>query len=228
MPFSRKEKLNFSFLGSGKIKRFWLQKLCLYIATFIVILVIHGLLIGLVYELNIFKMPTEKIHQLIDTQLSPNGIQKIAAPYLHKMADNTVLRPYAQYLIGFFMVFGRVEGGNTTYFFGQVTNQSFRAYFPMVFLIKESLPLLILLLFSIAVGLTMLLKKNLPCISEKNLDQHQKLFRRSHRRIFDAFFHRFVLVCEHHRKSQYRLPPSLSDLAVHVYFDRQRSDCFWK
>ena len=164
---ARKEKLSFSFLGSGKIKKFWVQKLYLYITTFIVIFAIHGLLIGLVYELNIYKMPTEKIHQLIDTQLSPNGIQKIAAPYLHKMADNTVLRPYSQYLVGFFMVFGRVEGGNTTYFFGQVTNQSFRAYFPLVFLIKESLPLLILLLFSIAVGLTILLKKNLPSFPKK-------------------------------------------------------------
>ncbi|MCX6763101.1 MAG: glycosyltransferase family 39 protein [Candidatus Moranbacteria bacterium] len=163
----RKEKLGFSFLGSGKIKKFWLQKLYLYIATFIVILAIHGLLIGLVYELNIFKMPTEKIHQLISTQLSPNGLQKIAAPYLHKMADNSVLRPYSQYLTGFFMVFGRVAGGNTTYFFGQVTNQSFREYFPLVFLIKEPLSILILLVFSIAIGLVLILKNNLPEFPKK-------------------------------------------------------------
>jgi hypothetical protein len=162
----RKEKLNFSFLGSGKIKRFWLQKIYLYIATFIVILAIHGLLIGLVYELNIYKMPTEKIHQLIDTQLG-GGTKQLVSPYLHKMADNTVLRPYSQYLVGFFMVFGRVAGGNTTFFFGQVTNQSFRAYFPLVFLIKETLPFLILLLFSIAVGATMLLKNNLPSFPKK-------------------------------------------------------------
>jgi len=163
---ARKEKLPFSFLGSGKIKRFWAQKLYLYIATFIVILAIHGLLIGIVYELNIYKMPTEKIHQLIDTQLGGNTKQ-LVSPYLHGMANNAVLRPFSQYLIGFFMVFGRVAGGNTTFFFGQVTNQSFRAYFPMVFLIKESLPLLILLIFSIAVGLTMFLKNNLPSFPKR-------------------------------------------------------------
>jgi len=163
----RKEKLEFSFLGSGKIKRFWLQKLYLYVATFIVVLAIHGILIGIVYEANIYKMPTEKIHQLVDTQLSSNGIQKIAAPYLHRMADNSVMRPYSQYLTGFFMVFGRVEGGNTTYFFGQVTNQSFREYFPLVFLIKEPLPILILLAFSIAIGLAIILKKNLPEFPKK-------------------------------------------------------------
>ena len=162
----RKEKLGFSFLGSGKIKRFWLQKLYFYIATFIVILAIHGLLIGIVYEFNLFKMPTEKIHQLIDTQLGGNTKQ-LVSPYLHKMADNSVLRPYSQYLIGFFMVFGRVAGGNTTYFFGEVTNQSFRAYFPMVFLIKEPLSILILLIFSIAIGLVMMLKNNLPDFPKK-------------------------------------------------------------
>jgi hypothetical protein len=163
---ARKEKLGFSFLGSGKIKRFWMQKIYFYCATFLVILIIHGLLIGLVYELNMFKMPTEKIHQLIDTQLGGNTKQ-LVSPFLHSMANNAVLRPYSQYLIGFFMVFGRVAGGNTTYFFGQVTNQSFRAYFPMVFLIKETIPLLILLLFSIAVGFTMMLKNNLAGFPKK-------------------------------------------------------------
>lgn len=162
----RKEKLGFSFLGSAKIKKFRLQKLYLYLVTFIIIFAIHGLLIGLVYELNIFRMPPEKIHQLIDTQLY-GGTQNLVVPYLHKMANNTILRPYAQYLIGFFMVFGRVEGGNTTFFFGQVTNQSFRSYFPMVFLIKESLPTLILLIFSIAVGFALMLKNNLPNFPKK-------------------------------------------------------------
>ncbi|HLM84365.1 MAG TPA: glycosyltransferase family 39 protein, partial [Candidatus Bathyarchaeia archaeon] len=164
--FARKEKLDFSFLGSGRFKKLWVQKLYLYITTFIVVFIIHGILIGLVYELNMFRMPPDKIHQLVNTQLY-GGAQNMVAPYLHKMADIAVLRPYAQYLIGFFMVFGRVAGGNTTYFFGQVTNQSFRAYFPMVFLIKETIPMLILLLFSIAVGVTMFLKNNLPSFPKK-------------------------------------------------------------
>ena len=59
------------------------------------------------------------------------------------------------------MVFGRVEGGNTTYFFGQVTNQSFREYFPLVFLIKEPIPSIILLLTAIAIGFYLLLRNNL-------------------------------------------------------------------
>ena len=158
--FFRKEKLPFSLLGSGKIKRFWLQKFYLYAASFTIIFLIHVLVVGIVYQANIYRMPTEKIHQLIDTQLY-GGAQNAAAPIFHKMANNPVLRPYSQYLTGLFMVFGRVAGGNTTYFFGQVTNQSFREYFPVVFIIKEPVPSLMLLLIAISVGLYFLLRNNL-------------------------------------------------------------------
>lgn len=164
--FARKEKLPFSFLGSGKIKKFWVQKFYFYAATFIVALLIHLVLIGIVYELNIFAMPPAKIHQLADTQIY-GKIATIAKPFIHKMADNPILRPYSQYLIGLVMVFGRVAGGNTTYFFGQVTNQSFRAYFPMVFLIKEPLPNLLLMLMAAATGLYLALKRNLSKFPRK-------------------------------------------------------------
>jgi hypothetical protein len=158
--FARKEKLKSSFWGSQKIRKFWLQKFYHYAASFILIIVICFALIWAVYAVNIYKMPAEKVHQLIDTQLGSGTLKLVGNP-LHKMADNAILRPMGQYLIGFFMVFGRVAGGNTTYFFGQVTNQSFRAYFPMVFLIKETIPLLILLLTASALGLYLFLRNNL-------------------------------------------------------------------
>jgi len=157
---SRKDALKFSFLWSGKVKKFWLKKLYLYFATFTVAFLIHILLIGIVYQLNIFQMPTEKIHQLVDTQLY-GGSKNLTGETLHKMANHPVLRPYSQYLIGLFMVFGRVAGGNTTYFFGQVTNQSFREYFPLVFLIKEPLSILIFLLSSAAIAIYFFLRNNL-------------------------------------------------------------------
>ena len=158
--FFRKERLPVSFWGSGKIKKFWLQKFYHYAVSFLLVFIICFAIVWIVYEANIYKMPTEKIHQLIDTQLY-GGAKNIAANPLHKMANNTLLRPYAQYLTGFFMVFGRVEGGNTTYFFGQVTNQSFREYFPIVFLIKEPVPTLLLLLSALAIAIYFILRNNL-------------------------------------------------------------------
>jgi hypothetical protein len=158
--FFRKDKLPFSFLGSRKIKKFRVQKFYFYATTFIAALLIHLALIGIVYELNIYAMPPAKIHQLADTQIY-GKIATIAKPFIHKMADNPILRPYSQYLIGLVMVFGRVAGGNTTYFFGQVTNQSFREYFPMVFLIKEPIANLLLILLAVVTGLYLALKRNL-------------------------------------------------------------------
>ncbi|MDI6778196.1 MAG: glycosyltransferase family 39 protein [Patescibacteria group bacterium] len=158
--FFREEKIKKSFLGSLKIKKFWLQKFCHYTVTFAVIMIVCFAMIWVVYEANTYKMPTEKIHQLIDTQLY-GGSKNVASAPLHKMADRAVLRPLAQYFIGFFMVFGRVAGGNTTYFFGQVTNQSFREYFPLVFLIKEPIPTLILLFSTLAIAAYFILRNNL-------------------------------------------------------------------
>ncbi len=162
--FFREEKLPVSILGSGKIKKFWLKKFWHYTVSFALIFVICFALIWVVYEANIYKMPAEKVHELIDTQLY-GGAQNLASPYLHKMADIPVLRPLAQYFIGFFMVFGRVAGGNTTYFFGQVTNQSFREYFPLVFLIKEPIPTLILLIAAISIGFYFMIRNNLAALS---------------------------------------------------------------
>jgi hypothetical protein len=55
-----------------------------------------------------------------------------------------MLKPLVQYVLGLTMVLARVAGGNTTYFMGQVTNQSFHAYFPVLFTLKTQLSFLII------------------------------------------------------------------------------------
>ena len=65
------------------------------------------------------------------------------------MAEQPILRPYAQYFLGLFMVFQRATGGNTTFFLGDVTNKGWRHYFPIVYLIKTPLALHILTIISL-------------------------------------------------------------------------------
>jgi len=65
------------------------------------------------------------------------------------MADKPILRPYAQYLLGLLMVTQRTGGGNTAYFMGEVSSTAWKSYFPIVYLIKEPIPILILLLLAI-------------------------------------------------------------------------------
>lgn len=65
------------------------------------------------------------------------------------MADKPLLRPIAQYMLGILMVTQRSAGGNTTYFLGEVSASGSSLYFPIVYLLKEPLPVLILTIFAL-------------------------------------------------------------------------------
>ena len=62
------------------------------------------------------------------------------------MARRPLTRPLAHYMLGVLMVIQRAAGGNTSYFLGEVSNIGSRLYFPVVYLLKESLPALIFFL----------------------------------------------------------------------------------
>ncbi|MGB9609043.1 MAG: hypothetical protein ACPL3E_01565, partial [Minisyncoccia bacterium] len=67
------------------------------------------------------------------------------------MTKNKITRPFAHYFLGVLMVVQRSAGGNTAYFMGEVSASGWKSYFPVVYLLKETIPFLILLL--IALGL---------------------------------------------------------------------------
>jgi hypothetical protein len=58
------------------------------------------------------------------------------------------------------MVINRVQSGNITYLMGEVTNQSFAWYFPISFVLKTPLPMLILLFGAIVAGVVSYLRKS--------------------------------------------------------------------
>lgn len=111
-------------------------------------MVIGYLLVYPVYMFHITNYPAAK--QMSDTQY-------IASQFPLKLAGNTViwmskqpiLRPYAQYTLGLFMVFQRATGGNTTFFLGDVTNKGWKSYFPILYAIKEPLTLHILTIIAL-------------------------------------------------------------------------------
>lgn len=65
------------------------------------------------------------------------------------LTQNKILKPFAQYLLGALMVFQRSSGGNTGYFLGMVSAGGWHYYFPVVFLIKEPIPSLIIIFFAV-------------------------------------------------------------------------------
>lgn len=69
------------------------------------------------------------------------------------MTKNQVTRPVAQYMLGVLMVFQRADGGNTNYFLGTVSAAGSHIYFPVVYLLKEPLPVILLALFALCLAI---------------------------------------------------------------------------
>lgn len=80
-------------------------------------------------------------------------------------ADKPYLHSFANYLLGLLMVFQRQSGGNTGYFFGEITNEGWKSYFPLVYLLKEQLSLHFMTFIAIFSSLSILLYKEKKLIS---------------------------------------------------------------
>lgn len=76
------------------------------------------------------------------------------------MAHNPVLRPFAEYLLGIFMALQRVDGGNTIYFLGQIRQDGGSLYFPLLFLLKETVPTLIIVFVALVLALWWMIRRD--------------------------------------------------------------------
>jgi len=99
------------------------------------------------YQFHTLNYPPER--QLADAEhnLKTYGNRLLAEPTIW-LSDKPFLRPYGQFFTGLLMVIQRASGGNTTYFLGEISNVAWPHYFPIVFLLK--IPLVLLILMTIA------------------------------------------------------------------------------
>lgn len=129
---------------------------------------VAAVVIWIVYEANIYKMPSETFAKTIDFFFAADDTNlkaSITNKTLHALNQSNLTRPWATYMFGPAWMFKRVSGGNGAYFLGQVGN-GFTSYFPTVFAIKETLPFLILALFA----LLFTLKQSLTSIAKNILN----------------------------------------------------------
>ncbi len=124
-----------------------LKRFMLYASYFMLVLVIGCLLIWPIYQYHVWNYPPEK--QVEDFKFFISVYPDFIKKPIIWAAENPILRPYAQYLTGLFMVFHRAAYGHTTYFLGEISNLGWKNYFPVVYLIKEPLTLHILTLVAI-------------------------------------------------------------------------------
>ena len=113
----------------------------------LLVFLIGGALIYAVYFIFTFNYPAERQYSDSTSILQSFGKRWLADPVI-AMAQNRILQPIGQYLLGILMVMQRSSGGNTAYFLGEVSGAGSRLYFPIVFLMKETLPALIIIFFA--------------------------------------------------------------------------------
>jgi 4-amino-4-deoxy-L-arabinose transferase-like glycosyltransferase len=119
------------------------QRIKLYIGGLAFIFAVSFIMVWLFYIPHTWNMPLDVQDRLIISSL-PFGIGQKAAEVLSGINHLPFMKSIVQYLLGMAMVFNRVQGGNTTYLLGEVTNQSFPLYFPITYLIKTPVPMLFL------------------------------------------------------------------------------------
>jgi len=137
----------FAFLGlvwwlikSGGLKK--------TLKILVLVFVIGYILVWPVYQYHVWNYPNEKQAQDTEFLLSSHPI-RFLGQVLSWAAQKPVLKPYAQYFLGLFLVFQRASGGHTTYFLGEVSAAGWKNYFPIVYIIKEPLTFHILTLVAL-------------------------------------------------------------------------------
>jgi len=138
----------------------WFAKLGSFKKAFQILFVSFAvcfLVIWPVYQFHVWNYPPERQVSDSKTILSSHGF-RLGADLVVWAADKPVLRPYAQYFLGVMMVTQRVVGGNTTYFLGQVSKTSWRAYFPIMYLAKETAVFHVMTLIAIGYALSRIRK----------------------------------------------------------------------
>lgn len=135
-----------------------------YIWKYAIAVILCCVVIWLGYFLNTLNMPAERLLAISDYVFKDFPVDSqggtltahLAKTAITWMAGVPFLKPLAEYFLGLTMVFARTADGGKHYFLGAVTTQHTPAYFPVVFLIKETLPFLFLLAASLLYALSRL------------------------------------------------------------------------
>lgn len=128
------------YLKIRENKKFW-PNLFRYLGGTIMLYAIgYIFIVWPVYIFHTANYPIDR--QINDTKqiLQTFGMRPVANLIIW-LAGLPILRALAQYGLGLAMVLQRAVGGNTTYFLGEINNTGWPLYFPIVYLIKETLTL---------------------------------------------------------------------------------------
>ena len=139
--------------SENKLKSIWF-----YLYSLLIIFLIGYFIVYNFYFVFTLNYPSQK--QLYDSQFILNSFSpRFLADFDIALIKNPFTRPLAHYLLGVLMVLQRTAGGNTAYFMGEISAAGWKSYFPIVYLLKEPLPFLIMLIIALFSALFRLASK---------------------------------------------------------------------
>ncbi len=127
-----------------KFLRFWMFTKTKGLGL-IAIFLIGFVVIYLVYALFTLNYPGTLAQRDIGSVISPDFKIPFARSLTLWLASIPVLKPIAVFIFGILSVFQRTEGGNAAFFLGELSGKGWWYYFPVVYLLKEPLSILVLI-----------------------------------------------------------------------------------
>ncbi|PIS07482.1 hypothetical protein COT78_03355 [Candidatus Berkelbacteria bacterium CG10_big_fil_rev_8_21_14_0_10_43_13] len=136
-----------TFMNREKGK-FW-NNIWRYFKPFLLISILSVIFVWIVYVPFVRNTPPAVEHQLIETNLTDNPSTLGLRTFLHRFENNTILRGLGHYALGVFLVIGRVSGGNNTFIWGELSHKSIPYFFPLAWLLKTPIPIILLVFASV-------------------------------------------------------------------------------
>jgi len=135
-------------LMEKKTAGFW-KGLWVKFKPFFLVSILSVLFVWIAYIPFVRNTPPSIEHQLIETNLTSRPGTLVLRNFLHHFENNAITRGLGHYTLGVFLVIGRVSGGNNTFLLGQLSHKSIPYFFPVAWLLKTSIPIVLLVFASV-------------------------------------------------------------------------------
>lgn len=126
-----------------------IRSLFFYLGRSVLVLVVFVVGVYIVYTLHTRTTPPEHLVAIAHMMFPEKQLGPLARTIVETTSEQAWSLPFSAYLLGVLMVFGRVAGGNTHYFLDTVQSAAQKSYFPVIFLAKETLPFLALIVLTL-------------------------------------------------------------------------------
>jgi hypothetical protein len=120
-----------------------------YFKYYISVCLISLVVVWLAYIPFVWNTPVGIEHKVIEMNLTNDARTLPLRNFLHLFEGNPITRALGHYILGIMLVVARVAGGNATYIVGHLSDKSISWFFPVAYLIKTPIPIILLTLWSV-------------------------------------------------------------------------------